>query len=205
MTGGGCRAAVTKIFGLVPQPRKPESTFYCSRSSFVAFQVMMTDFGQDDGPNGTQIDSFSRTGVPTNAQSTAAPTSLPFFLDPSLVSPMSAPDLADGARSPYKTNLGLLVDAMETKVQPGGSRSQQPGPGSSASNANASPPTSQSQNQDEVAYRNAALRSLIAASTYISPPAGTHYNTGRTNSQDQSSANLLSDKVMSPHVYHQRG
>lgn len=158
-------------------------------------KVVMADFGNENGPNGVSTDSFSRTGVPTNPTS-QAPTPVPFFLDPSLVSPMSAPDLAEGdTGSPYKTNLGLLVDAMETSDKPGSSRGQQQTP-NAAVNSNNSASSAQNQPQQNAPQGDARMRSLLAASLAVSPPAGYNVSSARTISQDQAPANLGLDKVL---------
>lgn len=157
----------------------------------------MQDFVHENGPNGIPIESFSRTGVPTNptASQGAPPTSIPFFLDPSLVSPMSAPDLAEGGHSPYKTNLGLLVDAMETKDQPGSSRNQHHA-GNTAANANNPSRAGMIQTPQNMPQGDARMRSLLAASLAVSPPSGYSVSSARTLSQDQAPANLGLDKVM---------
>ena len=113
---------------------------------------------------------------------------------------MSAPELAEGSTgSPYKTNLGLLVDAMETSDKPGSSRG-----GQQTSNANANPNSPargvQHQPQQNPPQGDVRMRSLLAASLAVSPPAGYNVSSARTISQDQTPANLGLDKVLPPHT-----
>lgn len=157
----------------------------------------MSDLSQENGPNGMGMESFSRSGVhvPTRAESLESSPSH-FFLDPSLVSPMSAPEIADGAHSPYKTNLGLLVDAMETSDKPGSSRSQQQS--GSAQNTPAQPrpnPTAGAANGSQGDIR---MRSLLAASLAVSPPNAYPVTSGaQTIPQGQGVPNMSIDKVSS--------
>jgi hypothetical protein len=194
VTGGHCRR---------PKLRRKISVLPLSQHRTLVSQLpnmstseneVMEDSGHENGPNGISTDSFSRTGVPTNPTS-QTPTSVPFFLDPSLVSPMSAPDLAEGgAQSPYKTNLGLLVDAMETSDKPGSSRSQQQTPNATA-NSNSSTRSVQDQSEQNAPQGDARMRSLLAASLAVSPPAGYNVSSARTISQDQAPATPGLDKV----------
>lgn len=109
---------------------------------------------------------------------------------------MSAPDLAEsGAQSPYKTNLGLLVDAMETSDKPGSSRSPQQTSNASA-NSNNSARSTQDQSQQNASQGDGRMRSLLAASLAVSPPAGYNISSARTISQEQAPVTPGLDKVL---------
>lgn len=86
-----------------------------------------------------------------------------FFIDPTLMAPIP-PDITEAAQSSYKTNLGLLVDAMETSDKPGGARNQNqrvPGPNP---HLKSSVRGDQAQSQQQSLPQDARMQSLLAAS-----------------------------------------
>lgn len=78
------------------------------------------------------------------------------------------PDIAEPTQANFKTNLGLLVDAMETSDKPGGARNQaQRVPLKSSVRGDQSQMLQQSLPQD------ARMQSLLAASFAVSHPSTT--------------------------------
>lgn len=160
-----------------------------------------------DSFDGTQSSSFSHPvelqSVPTNGGLTGGDTSSGPSdfqnLDPALW--MSSELAQEGAHGSYKTNLGLLVDAMEeTNETPGTNRAQhQQPPNPSVPPPAGNPRNSQQQaaNQPGPAGGDARMRSLLAASMAVSPP-GYSVSSTRTASLEQASAALNNDKVSCP-------
>jgi hypothetical protein len=105
---------------------------------------------------------------------------------------MPPPELQDGAHSSYKTNLGLLVDAMETSDKPRNQHQHHPVPTAHARN---SARGDQTQMHQAPLPGDARMHSLLAASFAVSHPPNYPGSATPPTPHGEAPTNTGSDKV----------